>query len=411
MKTIYLDLSMGAAGDMLCAALYELLGTSEDKASFVTVMNALGLDGVEVTPEKMVKLGVTGTHMSVRVDGISEGHERHDGHDHHHDHHDDHEHHDHHHDHHEHHHSSLKDIEQIVVSMPVSDKVKKDVMSIYTLLAKAESVAHGVPVTDIHFHEVGTMDAIADITGVCVLMEKLSPDKVIASPVHVGSGHVRCAHGVLPVPAPATAHILKDVPIYGGRIQGELCTPTGAACLKYFVDAFSDMPVMRVAKTGYGMGAKDFEQVNCVRAMLGLSDEKSKDVIELSCNLDDMTPEKIAFCMERLFEAGALDVYTIPIVMKKSRLGTMLCVMCNPEMREDIIKLIFKYTTTIGVRENVSHRYTMKRSIGKVNTQYGEMRVKRSEGFGEERIKYEYEDLARVARNIKESIDKVEKNL
>ncbi|MBR5359385.1 MAG: nickel pincer cofactor biosynthesis protein LarC, partial [Lachnospiraceae bacterium] len=387
MKTVFLDLSMGCAGDMLGAALYELLGSNEEKASYVTVMNALGLDGVEVTPEKTVKMGVTGTYMSVKVNGVHEGSDGHGHHEHEHDH-------DHHHEHehnHEHHHSSLKDIESIVVNMPVSDKVKKDVMSIYMILAQAESTAHGVPVTDIHFHEVGTLDAIADITGVCVLMEKIAPDKVIASPVHVGSGYVKCAHGVLPVPAPATANILKDIPIYGGRINGELCTPTGAACLKYFVNSFADMPVMRVAKTGYGMGKKDFEQVNCVRAMLGLSDEKSKDVIELACNLDDMTPERISFCMERLFEAGALDVYTIPIVMKKSRLGTMLCVMCNPEQREEIIRLIFKYTTTIGVRENISHRYTLKRSIGKVNTQYWEMRVKHSEGFGVERAKYEYE--------------------
>ncbi len=404
MKTIFLDLSMGCAGDMLSAALYELLGSNEEKASYVTVMNALGLDGVEVTPEKTVKMGVTGTYMSVKVNGVHEGGDGH-GHHHEHDHHHEHEHN------HEHHHSSLKDIESIVANMPVSDKVKKDVMSVYAILAQAESTAHGVPVTDIHFHEVGTLDAIADITGVCVLMEKIAPDKVIASPVHVGSGYVKCAHGVLPVPAPATANILKDVPIYGGRISGELCTPTGAACLKYFVNSFADMPVMRVAKTGYGMGKKDFEQVNCVRAMLGLSDEKSKDIIELACNLDDMTPERISFCTERLFEAGALDVYTIPIVMKKSRLGTMLCVMCNPEQREEIIRLIFKYTTTIGVRENISHRYTLKRSIGKVNTQYGEMRVKHSEGFGVERAKYEYEDLARVARGIKESIDKIEKNL
>ena len=408
MKTLYLDLSMGAAGDMLNAALYELLGAAEQKAEYITLMNALGLDGVSVTPEKSVKMGITGTHMTVTIDGVTEG----SGHDHH-----DHDHghgHDHSHDHdhsHAHHHSSMAEIESIVKAMPVSEKVKKDVMSVYMIIAGAESAAHGVPVSKIHFHEVGMMDAIADVTGVCILMEKLAVERVVASPVHVGCGHVRCAHGLMPVPAPATARILEGIPIYGGTIRGELCTPTGAALLKYFVNQFGDMPVMRIAKTGYGMGTKDFDAVNCVRIMLGETDEKGTDIVELSCNLDDMTPERISFCMERLFDAGALDVYTVPVVMKKSRLGTMLCVMCDAKLREDMIRLIFKHTTTIGVRENISHRYTLNRKISMVNTPYGELRVKNSEGFGVQRAKYEYEDLARVAKGISESIEKVEKNL
>ncbi len=408
MKTLYLDLSMGAAGDMLNAALYELLGAAEQKAEYITLMNALGLDGVSVTPEKSVKMGITGTHMTVTIDGVTEG----PGHDHH-----DHDHghgHDHSHDHdhsHAHHHSSMAEIESIVKAMPVSEKVKKDVMSVYMIIAGAESAAHGVPVSKIHFHEVGMMDAIADVTGVCILMEKLAVERVVASPVHVGCGHVRCAHGLMPVPAPATARILEGIPIYGGTIRGELCTPTGAALLKYFVNQFGDMPVMRIAKTGYGMGTKDFDAVNCVRIMLGETDEKGTDIVELSCNLDDMTPERISFCMERLFDAGALDVYTVPVVMKKSRLGTMLCVMCDAKLREDMIRLIFKHTTTIGVRENISHRYTLNRKISMVNTPYGELRVKNSEGFGVQRAKYEYEDLARVAKGISESIEKVEKNL
>ncbi len=404
MKTLYLDLSMGAAGDMLNAALYELLGATEQKAEYITLMNALGLDGVTVTPEKIVKNGITGTKMSVKIDGVAE-----ESHDHHgHDHGDGHEHS---HDHNEHHHRGMKGIEQIVKAMPVSDKVKTDVMNVYKIIAAAESAVHGRPVTEIHFHEVGMLDAIADIAGVCILMEKIAVERVVASPIHVGSGQVKAAHGILPVPAPATALILKDVPIYGGNIKGELCTPTGAALLKYFVNKFGDMPVMRVAKTGYGMGTKDFDALNCVRIMLGETDEKGTDVVELSCNLDDMTPERIAFCTERLFEAGALDVYTVPVVMKKSRLGTMLCVMCDAKQREDMIRLIFKYTSTLGVRENISHRYTLNRKINMVNTPYGELRVKQSEGFGVQRAKYEYEDLARVARGISESIDKVEKNL
>ena len=200
MKTLYLDLSMGAAGDMLNAALYELLVTNEQKAEYITTMNALGLDGVTVDLNKCTKQGITGTHMTVKVHGVEEGHHHDHGHDH------DHEHERH------HHHSSLKEIADMVMAMPVADNIKADVISIYKILAEAESAAHGVPVTEIHFHEVGTKDAIADITGVCLLMDKLAVDKVIASPVHVGSGHVRCTiaisfpstgmRGRIPMPRP-----------------------------------------------------------------------------------------------------------------------------------------------------------------------------------------------------------------
>ncbi len=262
MKTLYLDCGMGAAGDMLTAALFELL---PDPEAFVAELNALGILGVEYVREKAVKCGITGTHISVRVNGEEEGeHHHHHDHDHAHDHEHDHDHdHDHEHDHdhdhehaherdhdhgheHSHHHSGLHDIEHIVRDhLAVPDDVKEDILSVYRLIAEAESAAHDQPVEQIHFHEVGTMDAVADVTAVCLLMRRLSPDQVVASPVHVGSGHVRCAHGILPVPAPATAYLLKGIPMYGGGINGELCTPTGAALLKRFVTSFGDMPVIR----------------------------------------------------------------------------------------------------------------------------------------------------------------------
>ncbi len=264
MKTLYLDCGMGAAGDMLTAALTELL---PDADAFITELNSAGVPGVVIEKELSVKCGITGTHISVKINGEEEHsnahhHEEEHSHEHHHE-----EEHSHEHEHtHAHHHSSMHEIEHIIGHLKVSDKVKKDVTAVYNLIAEAESNAHGIPVTDIHFHEVGTMDAIADVTAVCLLMERLAPERVIASPVHVGSGQVKCAHGILPVPAPATAFILKDVPIYGGKITGELCTPTGAALLKYFVDIFGDMPVMKTEKIGYGMGQKDFIAANCVRA-------------------------------------------------------------------------------------------------------------------------------------------------
>ena len=248
MKTLYLDCSMGAAGDMLAAALLELL---PDPDAFVAELNALAIPDVKFSRETSVKCGITGTHLQVTVHGEEEGaHDHHHAHSH--DHHRDHahaHHHDHAHSH--HHHASLHDIEHIVrghLSLPAT--VADNVMAVYRLIADAESKAHGKSVSEIHFHEVGTMDAIADITAVCLLMHRLAPDEIIVSPVHVGSGQVHCAHGILPVPAPATATILQDVPIYGGSIQGELCTPTGAALLKHFADSFGGMPVMRTSAIG-----------------------------------------------------------------------------------------------------------------------------------------------------------------
>lgn len=390
MKTLYLDCGMGAAGDMLTAALIELL---PDADGFVEKMNRLGIPGVQIEREKAVKCGITGTHISVKVHGAEEcegGHE---------------------HEHSHHHHSSMHEIEHIIMDLNLPAKVKEDIIAVYSLIAEAESHAHGVPVTDIHFHEVGTMDAIADVTAVCMLMNEIAPDEVIVSPVHVGSGTVKCAHGILPVPAPATAFILKDVPIYGGSIKGELCTPTGAALLKHFAADFADMPVMNTKAIGYGMGKKDFETANCVRAMLGESEDKTDIVLELSCNVDDMTAEEIGFAMERLFEDGAREVYTIPIGMKKSRPGTLIRVICLETDREKMLALLFKHTTTIGIRETVTKRYVLDRSLETINTPYGEVRCKVSTGYGVSRTKYEYDDLQRIAKEQDMSLDEVREHL
>lgn len=411
MKTLYLDCSMGAAGDMLAAALLELI---PDADQFMEELNALGIPDILVKKETSVKCGITGTHVCVSINGEEEeSHDVHDKHDHFaHDHHehDSHEHdHNHNHNHnHSHHHSGLHDIEHIVRGhLNLPQKIQDDVMAVYTLIAEAESKAHGGPVTEIHFHEVGTMDAIADIVAVCLLMNRISPDKVVVSPVHVGSGQVRCAHGILPVPAPATAHILQNVPIYGGSIKGELCTPTGAALLKYFVTKFCSMPVMKTTDIGYGMGKKDFSAANCIRAMLGETESAGDIIVELNCNVDDMTGEAIGFAMEELFAAGALEVYTIPIGMKKSRPGTLLCVMCRPEDKEKMVKQLFLHTTTIGIRESSFRRYTLDRSVETVQTPYGGIRRKVSTGYGVTRQKYEYEDLAKAARDNDLSVSQI----
>lgn len=410
MKTLYLDCSMGAAGDMLAAALLELL---PDPQAFVEELNALGMPGVQVRRETSVKCGITGTHLAVTVDGAEEqsvdvhAHDHHHHAHHHHDHDHDHDHH-HHHDHGHHAHRSLHEIEHMVRDhLPLPAAVQDDIMAVYGLIAEAESKAHGKPVSEVHFHEVGTMDAIADITAVCLLLHRLAPDRVIVSPVHVGSGQVRCAHGILPVPAPATAHILRGVPVYGGHIRGELCTPTGAALLKHFASRFGDMPVMTVQTIGYGMGKKDFEAANCVRALLGETADAGNTVAELSCNVDDMTAEALGFAMETLFAAGALEVYTVPVGMKKSRPGTLLCVMCRMEDKERMLGLLFRHTTTIGIREQVSRRYTLQRRVETVETAHGPVRKKVSGGYGVHREKYEYEDVARIARSEQRSLAEV----
>ncbi len=411
MRTLYIDCGMGAAGDMLTAALLELLSESDRKA-FLKELSGLGIPGVSFHAEPMEKCGIRGTHMRVTVDGTEEEsldahlHEHHHEHDHSHEH-------AHHHDHgHAHHHSGMHDIEHIVRGhMQVSDRVKDDIMAVYALIGEAESHAHGVPVSEIHFHEVGSLDAVADIAAVCLLMERLSPDQVIISPIHVGSGHVHCAHGILPVPAPATAYILKGVPIYGGAIDGELCTPTGAALLKHFATGFGSMPVMRTEAIGYGMGMKDFPAANCVRAMLGETEDGSETVTELSCNVDDMTAEQIGFAMERLFEAGALEVYTIPIGMKKSRPGTLIRVICREEDREAMVRSIFRHTSTIGIRETSQRRYVLDREIRTVETELGEVRQKISRGYGVIRSKYEYDDLARIAREKDMSVEEVRERI
>lgn len=427
MKTLYIECNMGVAGDMLTAALVDLF---PDKEAVVKELNDLNIPGITYRLTETEKCGIRGLHMDVLADGETESEEMYDHHHHdeeehchHHDedehcHHDGEEHHHHDHGDHEHHHShsSMHDIEHTVKDLGLSPEVEKDVLAVYALLADAESRVHGVPVSEIHFHEVGTKDAVADITAVCYLLNKLSVDRIVSSNVNTGSGKVRCAHGILPVPAPATALLLSGVPMYNDGVKGELTTPTGAALIRHFAGDFGDMPAMNVTAIGYGMGTKDFERANCVRLFLGDSAEKEQDsVLEISCNVDDMTAEEIGFATERLFEGGALEVYTVAIGMKKNRPGTLIKVMCVPEKREEMVELLFKHTSTLGVRELRTGRYILNRRIDTVDTEFGPVRVKRAEGYGVARHKAEFDDLAKIAKEhdigIREAGRLVEKKL
>ena len=436
MKLLYLDCGMGAAGDMLGAALAELL-PDDARDAFTSDLNAAGIPGVRVSLDPSVKCGITGTHLTVTVNGTEE---KEGGHSHFHDHHHDHQHdhpHDHHHDHahehshshdhhHDHSHRSLHDIHHIIDSLKLPEAVRTDIQAVYRLIAEAESKAHDKPVSEIHFHEVGTMDAIADIASVCLLLHKLAPDQIIASPIHVGSGQVKCAHGILPVPAPATAYILKDIPIYSGSIQGELCTPTGAALLKHFVTRFDQMPLMTPASTGYGMGTKDFPAANCVRAILGESfaENQPETICELSCNVDDMTGEDIAFAIETFLQNGALDAFTVPCTMKKGRPGVLVTVLCKDPDQKQMTRLILQHTTTLGVRSAIKKRWILSRTESetvipndvlanvtapdipagskaqelKTTGNDCTIRSKTSTGFGITRNKYEHDDLEKIAR-------------
>ncbi len=413
MKILYLECAMGAAGDMLMASLSELIPNAD---KFIEKINGIGLHGITVSKLPSVKCGITGTYISVTVNGHSEdssdvhNHEHEHHHEHRHEHHNEHSHlhheHEHHHEHnHDHHHSGLHEIEHIIDSLNVSEFVKSHAIEVYKLIAEAESHAHGKPVSEIHFHEVGTLDAIADIVGVCMLIEEIAPDKIIVSPVNLGSGHVHCAHGILPVPAPATAYIMREAPAYSSEIKGELCTPTGAALLKHFASEFASMKPMITEKIGYGMGKKDFPAANCVRAFLGhefseniVSDESNGEVAELECNIDDMTGEALGFAQEILFEHGALDVFTVPIQMKKSRPAYMLVCICNVSDSDKMAKLMLAHTTTFGVRRKICRRYMLDRSFSKINTEYGEITIKTGTGYGIEKSKPEYSDIASAAK-------------
>ena len=391
---------MGAAGDMLMAALYELL---EDKQAFLDMMRSLGLPGIEISADPAVKCGITGTHMKVLVHGSEELDALHDHlHEHAHEHSHDHEH---------HHHTGLHEIEHLLSHLDLPQTVRDDALAVYHRIAEAESKVHGRPVDQIHFHEVGTLDALADVVGVCLLMHLLAPEKVYASSVHVGCGQIKCAHGILPVPAPATALLLAGVPIYGGAIQGELCTPTGAALLTHFVTKFGELPAMRLLKSGYGMGTKDFPAANCVRAMLGEQDAPTEEILELSCNLDDCTGEAIGFAMERLLDAGALDVYWTSVGMKKNRPGILLTCMCRPLDREKMVELLFRHTTTLGVRESAFRRYTLSRESKTIQTPDGDIRVKVSTGYGVTREKPEFDDLAKIARKTGKSLSELQRSI
>lgn len=389
MKTLYLECDMGASGDMLLAALYELL---PDRETFLKTMNGL-ISGVTVGAERALTCGVSGTHMEVLINGAAEKSEMLPG---------------------DgkalsrHFHSAPEDIHALIAGFPLPDEVRKNAAGVYDLIAEAESAAHGVPVTQVHFHEVGALDAVADVTGVCFAMHLLSPDRVQVSTIRTGFGQIHCAHGILPVPAPATAYLLRGLPCCGGEIGGELCTPTGAALLKRFAQDFGPMPEMRLESIGVGVGKKKLPAANCVRAFWGEAETAANDaIVELCCHIDDMTAEALAFASEQLMELGALDVSSAPITMKKGRAGIAFTVLCQPADEKRLAEAVLRETNTNGIRARRCAKYILRPSVQKVETKYGPIRVKCAEGRGIRRAKPEYEDVAASAKKAGASFQQV----
>lgn len=370
MKELYIDASRGLAGDMLCAALLELFDEPEKE---ILKLNAIGLPGVIYRLERTISHSISGSRLHVEIDGGEEGDrktivksER-----------------------------NLTEIGQIVDGLRLTDALKNKIRAIYQLIAEAEATVHGTEIGLVHFHELGAMDAVADISAACFLIDALGVSRVTVSPVTTGFGSVMTAHGMLPVPAPATARLLNGVPCSAGDIEAELCTPTGAALARYFAAAFCPMPMMKISAQGLGLGKKDFGQLSCVRVFLG---ETEESIIELCCNVDDMSPEAVGFALEELMRGGAVDTWYEPIGMKKNRPGLLLCCLCHEQSRDEIVRLIFKHTSTIGIRETLCRRYVLKRNEEVIDTVYGPVRQKMSSGYGVERRKEEFDDLARIAR-------------
>lgn len=419
-RILYYDCFSGISGDMNLGAMIDL---GVDKDYLLGELNKLNLTGykIEITTDN--RKGITGTKVKVRLasEEVDEAHNHSHGHDnHHHDHEHDHHHHKQHHEEvnhshmeKEHVHRNLKDIEEIIDRSLLNDRVKQLSKRIFLKVAEAEAKIHGKPLLEVHFHEVGALDSIVDIIGAAICLDYMKVDKVMAASVELGGGFVKCAHGRFPVPAPATAEILKGVPVKLGAVPFETTTPTGAAILAATVDEFTDKREFTIEKIAYGVGHRDTEIPNVLRIYLGEIEEKStlsQVAVEdegkayegasiLECNIDDMNPELYDYVMEGLFSLGAMDVFLTPIIMKKGRPGTKLSVLCSEELGRAATEFILRETTTLGVRKYAVEKTMLKREFSKINTAYGKVSVKTSLLNGEKiKSKPEYDECKRIAK-------------
>ena len=408
MRVGYLECFAGISGDMLLGALVDA-GVSP--AFLEETARALNI-GATLRSSSVDRSGITATKVDVLDAASGEVADKKHGHDHTHHHHDhDHDHgHSHKHDHdHPHEHShvhgrSWKQIRELIEHAPLASDARALALRAFELLAHAEAKIHGVPVDTVHFHEVGAVDTITDIVCAAAGICSLGVDAWYSSPVNVGSGFVQCAHGMFPVPAPATAELLKGVPTYSAGVQKELTTPTGAALLKALECSFGDVPVISTEVIGYGAGTRNPDGFpNVLRLSIGEAVGARKAVSErvavLECAVDDATPQLVAHTMDRILEEGALDVMCAPVLMKKGRMGSLLTVLCRPERREVFESLLLRETTTLGVRAREEDRVILQRRFVEVETAFGSIRVKIGSRDGEDlNWMPEYEDCARAAK-------------
>ncbi|WP_432408311.1 nickel pincer cofactor biosynthesis protein LarC [Wukongibacter sp. M2B1] len=398
MKVLYYDCFCGISGDMNLGAMIDL-GVNEEY--LLKEISKLNIDSeYKIDVKKTIKKGISGTKVDVILKKQYEEHKNDDHHQHCHDH-------SHHHeDNHEHygyyhHHRNLRDIENIINSSELNDRVKRLSIDMFMKVAEAEAKVHGKPLYEVHFHEVGAVDSIIDIVGAAIAIDYLDVDKVMASNVQLGGGFVKCAHGFIPVPAPATVEILKGIPIKTGLVNFETTTPTGAAILSASVQKFTDKLSFSIEKIGYGIGNRELEIPNVLRVYLG-KEEKSKETEDqyiLETNIDDMNPELYSYVEERLFEEGALDVFKTPIIMKKGRPAVKLSILINEGREKDVLEVIFKETTSIGIRKYKVKKIMLKRDFARVQTKYGDVAIKNSYYQGKLiKFKPEYEDCKGLAK-------------
>ncbi len=417
---IYFDCFSGAAGDMILGALIDA-GLPVDE-----LRRALGSLGVghELRVTKVLRAGLSATHVEV----VATGEQAHNhAHDHHHDHRHDHDAHDHGHhaqstghDTHSHGHShahrSLKEIAHLIGHSALSDAGKARAVALFRRLAEAEAAIHQMSIDDVHLHEVGALDSIIDIVGAVFALEWFGIDDVAASPLNVGSGSVEIAHGRFPVPAPATARLLAGLPCYSSGIDAELVTPTGALVVSDYATGFGPMPAMTIRAIGYGAGTKDFAKTpNVLRVVIGertsatVSAPAGASVVKIECEIDDMSPQLFGPVTDRLMAGGALDVFLTPVQMKKGRPGTLVTVIALPSARESLCDMLFRETTTIGVRFEEMHRETLERRWVDVAVAGGSVRMKVSGRRGEVlNAVPEFDDCLRVAKTTGRAIKEVQ---
>lgn len=384
MKIAYFDCFAGASGDMLLGALMDS-GLAVDRLK--SELDKLSLHHYDLRHEKVVKKGIGGSRAVVIIDQ----------------------------DHHQQHHRHLVDITEIIEKSGLSSSVKTKSIQVFTRLAEAEARVHRTTVEHIHFHEVGAMDAIIDVVGTVAGLELLGIDTVYCSPLHVGTGFVECAHGTLPVPAPATAELIEGQPIYSTGVEGELLTPTGAAILTTLASGFGPMPAMSVIAWGYGAGTSEHSIPNLLRVAVGETHAEVRGYVMeqtavIETNIDDMTPQIYDYLIQGLLDQGAMDVFLAQVQMKKNRPGTLVTVICKPEMVGQMSDYLMRETTTIGLRWRIDNRIMAQRTIKEVRTPYGNVHIKIA-GTGDKitNIAPEYEDCKRIARErnipLKDVID------